>query len=100
MKQEIKYLIASTLLAIIIVLGVCSIAYNVKIHNKSINLYLDKIDGLKTQIDTSALTNYNALADRIEALSRDNERLTSENAALKDEIREFGWLKEASKNIK
>jgi cell division protein FtsB len=89
MKKEIQYRILSTLLAIIIVLGVCSVAYNIKIHDKSINLYLDKIDGLNGNFEAYSTKNEKVLTDKVEELARDNERLSAENAALKDYIKGF-----------
>ena len=41
-------------------------------------------------------TEIEPILDEMKALVRENERLVMENADLKNQIREFGWLKEAN----
>ena len=105
MKCEILYRISSLLIALILTAGVASLAYVNQNTHKTIIDIANKIDGLKSKIDTSSLKidNINVnkkLLDKIDELTRLNTWLEMENAAQRHEISEFGWLKEASKNIK
>lgn len=87
--------ITTTIIAFIILIVMCSTAYFESNTHKTILGMFDKIDGLKIDYRASELTKYNALLDKVEELTRDNERLIAENAALKDYIKGFeGFWKE------
>jgi uncharacterized protein YoxC len=88
--KEILLRIVSMIIALAITLSLCIIVYNSKNTYKTIIDLADKIDGLKTDYRAPELTNNNKeLLDKIEELTRDNERYEMENAALVDYINGF-----------
>jgi len=65
------------------------------IYQTSANKRSDISEGNSSRIENK--TEIEAILEQIDTLTRDNEQLRTENEALKAEIREFSWLKEAGK---
>jgi hypothetical protein len=95
MKKQ-DYILAY-ILALTISFAVCYSHYNQKISAEHIQIGLGEIKSSTGQIEALLLKKYNTkiLLDKIDELTRLNVWLEMENAAQKDEIREFGWLKPA-----
>jgi uncharacterized protein YoxC len=87
--KELLLRIASMIIAIAIVLSLCTLVLQAKLCNSSINLCLDKIDAITWQNEAYRIDSEKELIDKIEELTRDNERYKMENAALVDYINGF-----------
>ena len=85
------------LLTISITLSIQSIR-NDNMHSKSIEIDLiatqTQLIDIKGEITLLANKVARIGVQDVERLTRENQELEWENASLKDQIREFGWLKE------
>jgi cell division protein FtsB len=64
------------------------------------NIHKDYVSYEALQPALDDLAQYEDVTDRLVQIIRENENLRQENLDLKTQIKEFGWLKEANKNIK
>jgi predicted RNase H-like nuclease (RuvC/YqgF family) len=98
--KETLYRISSTLISLLLVLILCSLVYSNKTTHKTIIDIADKIDSVKSTTERYSSSSNKALVDRVEELTRMNERLEMEAAAMRDELSAFGgWWKDwKSKN--
>lgn len=92
MKQEALYRITSLIIAFILTLAVCSIVYFDKNTYKTIIDIADKIDGLEWQIEPCRYEG--ELLDRIDELTRENERLIMEVASQHAELKVYEGMAE------
>jgi hypothetical protein len=99
-KKELLYRISSLIISLCIITALCSIVYSNKTTYKTIIDLADKIDRVKSTTERYSAMSNKALVDRVETLTRDNERLEMEAAAMRDELSAFGgWWKDwKSKN--
>jgi hypothetical protein len=90
MKKEILTLISSFIITIILALSLCTIALHFKTTNSSINLLLDKIDGLENDYRASECKYEKELIDKVDELTRYKLMSEQENRDLKEQIKVFG----------
>lgn len=98
-KFELAFALIITLALILAVISESDRRDKVNSHSEVIHSLEGQIERLSLKIDnnTNAIKGLDinrTLLDRINELTRDNERLVMENASLKYELKETGWWRE------